>query len=617
MCRSTVATPVSALEQVTVRAARRVRKVILAVDVTREARGARGVGCVPMPAVTVRAVVMLGLFVQARESRERVAARARGHRSNAIWPVRPVTSSATGSQFAVWRGRLRHVTRRALHARGRTGMRLVAIHADLVARGRRGKFSNVTGFARGRDTAGVRLVATSARLVPDARVAASVNVTRDTCSAASTRLVWQPLMTTLARGVTDARGRQRKLLLMTIRADGVLRRSKLELVRSVAALTRHASVEIMLGRGNAMTAAASSRHSMLLGMRRMRIVAAHARPVGNAFRMVGVDVRMAPRACGARVTANIVRSVATSADRMRGHASRRQHDDVRVAGATVHRALCVEFVGPMTADTLAVTSAEQCCRRHDRLSLAVAFGARSEGIGGGRVLMRVTSRAHAVWGRAERGVRRMDGRVAARAVSGDRFLVLVRAVTVQARGRGVHGNGRDLALGLVVAARTISRAVRFERTAIARIRLAVVARERMAIHAIRVHAGAEALLRQATRVLDRGARRMARRTTSRRNRAYRSGVQLMTQLMALIARDVLIDHVHAVPSHAAIGPPIQLDVHAFARRSCSALVSPLRGTADDCGKQEHADEQSDGEPNEAAQDSRMIRISNPTCDCGI
>src|SRR5450432_1808050 len=118
MCRSTLTTPLSALEQVTVRAARGVRKVIFAVGVTREARRARGIGGVPMPAVTVRTVMMLRLGVQTGEGRERVAARARGHRSNTAWPVRPLTSGATGGHFAVRRGRLRHVTRGALHTRG-------------------------------------------------------------------------------------------------------------------------------------------------------------------------------------------------------------------------------------------------------------------------------------------------------------------------------------------------------------------------------------------------------------------------------------------------------------------------------------------------------------------
>jgi hypothetical protein len=269
-------------------------------------------------------------------------------------------------------------------------------------------------------------------------------------------------------------------------------------------------------------------------------------------------------------------------------------------------------VRAVTTDALRVTARKQCRPGHDGLSLAVTFGTCSERIQGRGVLMSVTGRAYAVWGFASRCVRGVDIHVAARAIRGHRLLILMRTVAVQARGGGVHGNGRDLALGLVVAARAISRAVRFERAGVGCIRLAVVARERVAIHAICMHAGTEAFLRQAARVLDRGASGVARRTANRRNRAHRSGVQLMT----LIARDVLFDHMHAVPSHTAIRPPIQLDVHAFARRSSSALVRTLRGTADDSGKHEHADQQNDEEPNEATQDPRIIRISNPTCDCG-
>ena len=617
MCRSAFAATVSAFEQVTIRAAGRVREVSLAIGVTREASGARGIRSIPMTTVATRAVLMLRFRVQARQRRERVAARARRRLCDASGPVRAMAGCAPSRERAVRRRGFSRMASGALNSRGRARVRLVATRADLVSCRRRSELPNVASFAFGCDAARVGLMAAGAHLVSGPCLTTSIRVAGDARSANAVWLVRQTLMATLTRSVTHARGSQRQFLLVAIRTRDVLRLREFEVVRRVTALAGDARVKIVLGRGNLMTTAATLRERVFLHPRRVRFMAGDACPASDPLWVIRMHVRVALRTRCSRVVANVVRRMAIGAQRVRGHESCGQHHHIGVAGAAVQRALRLELVRSMTADALRMTPGEQCRCRDDGLSLAVTFGTRGDGIRSGSVLMGVAGRAHTVRGFVGCSVTGVDVHVATRAIGRHRLLILMRVVAVQARRAGVHGNGRDLALGLVVAARTISRAVRFERTAIARIRLAVVARERMAIHAIRVHAGAEALLRQATRVLDRGPGRMARRTTSRRNRAYRSGVQLMTQLMALIARDVLIDHVHAVPSHAAIGPPIQLDVHAFARRSCSALVSPLRGTADDCGKQEHADEQSDGEPNEAAQDSRMIRISNPTCDCGI
>jgi hypothetical protein len=268
---------------------------------------------------------------------------------------------------------------------------------------------------------------------------------------------------------------------------------------------------------------------------------------------------------------------------------------------------------------LGVPAREQRRRRHDRLNFAVTFGASSERIRGRRVLVRVARRAHAVLGFARCGMRGLHVPVAARASRGNGLLILVRAVTVQTRGRCVHGHGRDLALGLGVATCTISRAVRFESARARRARRArreeriVRARERMAIHAVCVHAGTEALLCQPGCVLNRRARGVARRTTNRRHGTQRSSADFVT----LVARNMLLDHVHAVPGDAAVRAPIQLDVHALARRSALSSARPCGGTTDDQGEQHYAEQRGDGEPIRAVQDAPMIRTSNPTCDCDV
>jgi hypothetical protein len=566
-----------------------------------------------MTAVATRAVLMLRLAVQTGQLCESVAARARGRARNAVWPMRAMAGGATRRECAVRRGGFCRVASSALNARGRARVRLMAVRADLVPNGRRGEFPSVTGFACGGDAARVRLMAAGTHLVPRPRLAEGIRVAGGARSANAARLVRQTDVATFARRVPYARCGQSQFLLMAIRARGVLRLRQLEVVRRVAALTGDAGVKIMLGRSDLMTTAATLRERVFLGSCRMRFMATDACAARDALRVIRMHVRVALRAGCSRIAPHVVRRVAARAQRVRGHESRGQHHHLGVARMAIDRPLRFELVGPVATDALRVTASEQCRYRDDRLSLAVTFGTRGEGIRGGRVLMGVARGARAVRSFAGRGVRGVDVQVAARASGGHRLLILMRAVAAQARAGSVHGNGRDLALGLAVAARAISRAVRFERAGIGCVRVALCARERVATHAIGVHAGAEALLCQPARVLDRRASGVALRAASRRNRAHRSSVQLMT----LITRDVLFDYVHAVPGHAAIRAPIQLDVHAFARRPRSALVSALPRTADDRGEQEHADQQKDGEPNEAAQGPRIIRISNPTCECGI
>jgi hypothetical protein len=605
MCRNTLARLVGAFEQVTVRAARRVREMFSAIGVTREAHGARSSGRVSVASVAAHAVLVLGLSVQPGQRGAGVAARARGHRREPAWPVRSVARRTPGRELAVGRSGFGRVACRARDARSRAGMRLMAIRTDLVANRRRSELLHVACFALDGDAARVRFMATRAPLMPGSGVTARVSVARDARRAHdAARLVGQPLMAGLARGVTHARRRQRHFLLMAACTHGVLLQRDREMVSRVTALARDARVKVVISRCDAMTTAASTRYGTRLVVRRVWLMARHAGPVGDAFGVIGVDVRVALHAGGARVAANVVRGVAARTTGMLRDAGRGKHHDVRVARATIDRFAGLERVRLMTRDALAVPTGKQRRGRHDRLGRAVTLGARGERVGGGRVLMRVASRAHAVRRFAERRVRRVNVVMAAGAVRGGGLLILVRVVAVQARGGSVHRHRRGFTLHLVMAARAVFGAIRLEhasgveRASVERAALAVFAGKGVTIHAIGVHTGPKALLGQPRRMCDAGASGMAHRTTHRRHRADRRRVQLV----AAAARDVLTDHVHLVAGHAAIRAPAQLHVQPFAGRCARALRRTRSGTSTHNGEQEQAAQRQNGEPNGVLHD---------------
>jgi len=543
-----------------------------------------------------------------------VATRARGHARNTARPVRPVTRRAAGRDLSVRRRSLYGVAARALHARGRAGVRLVAIRAQLVTHGRGGEFLHVTRLAGGGDAAGVWLMATGAELMTNTHITAGIGVTRHARGADSARLVRQPLMATLAGGVTDPGRGQRQLLLMATLTSNVLSQRDLEVMRDVTALARGSAVHIVIGLGDAMTAVAGAGLGVCLLDRGVRLMAGDARSMAAPLRVIGMDVRVAFDARRAGITAHVVRGVTARTAGMLGDASCREHDDVRVAGATINRLAGLERVRLMTTHALRVSPREQRAGWYDRLSFAVAFDAAGERSRGGRVLMSMTGRAHAVRRLSKCRVRGLDVVVAARAVRGDRLLILMRPVAVQTRNTGVHRDRRNLALSLRVAADAIARAVRLENAAVERVRRAGEVRERVAVHAVRVHPRTEALLGEPRRMLDGGACRVAVRTANRRYDSNRRSVELMT----LVARDVLIHDVHPVTTDAAVRAPAQLHVDPFAWRAARTFVRLFARTSAQNGDDEHTEQRENGEPNGVLQSwACTMHFKTRTCERGV
>lgn len=350
-----------------------------------------------MAAVTAGAVLVLRLLVQTGQLGNRMAGRACGSDRDAGRPVRAVTIHAAGRQLAVRGGGFLGVACHALDARRRTGVRLMTIRAQLMAPGRAREFAHMTTLALGDDTARVRLVTAGTRLMSRTRIAASIRVTDHASGADSTGFVRQPLMATLARGVTDPRGRQGQLPLMAALTGRVLSERDLEVVRGVTALTRGSRVKIAIGGGETMAAAARPCDDLCLFVGRVRFVASHARPEPEAVRVVRVHVRMALHARAAGVGAHVVRRVTTAASRMFGHARCSQHHLTGMAGAAVRSPRALKSMRLMTIHARAMPARKQRTGRHDGLRLTVAFDARGERTSGRCVLVRVAGGAHAVW----------------------------------------------------------------------------------------------------------------------------------------------------------------------------------------------------------------------------
>jgi hypothetical protein len=172
------------------------------------------------------------------------------------------------------------------------------------------------------------------------------------------------------------------------------------------------------------------------------------------------------------------------------------------------------------------------------------------------------------------------------------------AVTIQARGRRVHGYSRGPALYVLMAACALARLVRLERAAVCAIENGIavaVAGEGMAIHAVGVNTAAETLLGQARRVFDGRSRFVARRATTGRNRTDGSRVQCMTG----VAGDPVLCHVHAVPRDAPVLTPVGLDVDPSAGGAAGALLrarARLRAT-ERRRERKQADPRAEVEPN--------------------
>ena len=134
------------------------------------------------------------------------------------------------------------------------------------------------------------------------------------------------------------------------------------------------------------------------------------------------------------------------------------------------------------------------------------------------MLLRVARLAHRRWRLALHGMCGADLMMTAGAGGRDRHVSLVRLVTIQTGDHRVHRHCGQSALCLLVAACTVTRQKRVERARGLGAR--AWASERVTIHAIGLHPGAEARLCLQFGVLDARTRSVAPRATNGGNRSH-------------------------------------------------------------------------------------------------
>ena len=210
----------------------------------------------------------------------------------------------------------------------------------------------------------------------------------------------------------------------------MLRQLDHEVMRRMTVLARHLAVKAVIGRRQLVAAAASSSERVSVFAPGVGVMTSEAPARCGELGVIRVHGFMTLRARSSRVVPHIVGRVATRAARVLRHLGRGEHHHILMARAALDRLLGFECVRPMTAHALRVPAGKQRRRRHDGLVLAVTVDARRHGIGGRRVLMRVTGRAHAVARLRERGMRGADVLVAIVAGRRDRLLILVRRVAM-------------------------------------------------------------------------------------------------------------------------------------------------------------------------------------------
>ena len=309
-----------------------------------------------------------------------------------------------------------------------------------------------------------------------------------------------------------------------------------------------------------------------------------------------MNVPVAALARGGRTFSNVVRLMAARAVCMRRHVRLCEYDQGGVARATSNRLLPCELVRSMAAHAGRVPAREQSARSHDGLGLGVALGARRSRVRGGRVLLSVTGATRLVGRLTGRRVGRRDARVTARALTRNRFAVLVRAVTIQARRRSVHDYRGDGALGLLVAARAFARSEGIEYSGVGRhprgVRRAIIG-EGMAIHTVGVYARTKALLCYTRRVHDRGSGFVTARATSRRYGAHAG----RAELMAGFASDPLLFDVHEMPGDPSVTTPLGLHVDPSAGRATTAVARAGLGATEQRREREQAQPHAAAQPN--------------------
>ena len=138
-------------------------------------------------------------------------------------------------------------------------------------------------------------------------------------------------MAAFARGVTRARGDQRKLLLVTVLAQRTLRQLDHEVMRRMTALARHLAVKAVIGRRQLVAAAARSSERVSVIAPGVGVVTGEATARLGELGVIGVHGLMAVGARCSRVVPDIMGRVATRAARVLRHFGRGEHHDILVA----------------------------------------------------------------------------------------------------------------------------------------------------------------------------------------------------------------------------------------------------------------------------------------------
>jgi hypothetical protein len=309
--------------------------------------------------------------------------------------------------------------------------------------------------------------------------------------------MWQAAVATGAVSVPALHRGLRELPRVAAAAQAAVGLGELEGVRFVTLSASQPTVKFIVLVGRLMAAAAG--FCRLAGMRAGRVRLVTARAAASCVE-VGVIRMHAGVAIGARAlhaAAHVVRSMAALAISVGGHTRSGQDVHLGVTGAARPSRLLLEFVRPMTANTLAVPASKERSGWHQWLLVRVTSLAARARCGGRSMLVLMTRCADVLGGLVGGRMARRNLAMTIRAGAWSGSGVLVRAVATQALTAAMHDHGgsRALADGVTASAVTWREFTRRRRFCGGGRRRAQRHGEGMTQRAIRVRFFAEALRR--------------------------------------------------------------------------------------------------------------------------
>jgi hypothetical protein len=208
-----------------------------------------------------------------------------------------VTRIAALRHLTVRRFRFDRMARSAAHAAERPAVSLVTASTVPVSSWRALMLLHVTGAARRRNFAGVRLVTARTLAVPSGDLCFFRRVTGLAAHFERHRSMRQTAVAALAFPVAAVGRDQADLPAVTTATHAAIVERAHEIVGLMALATRRSRVEGVVGGGDLMAAAAASSARLALRARRMWIVAADARSRYALFGMVRLLVAVTIAAC--------------------------------------------------------------------------------------------------------------------------------------------------------------------------------------------------------------------------------------------------------------------------------------------------------------------------------